>query len=67
MTDGRKRFQEFSEVWDDGGYLGLLKHDLRNPDGIGIAGFSPGEISAVLFKPMKQSLLDSFYPEDGDH
>jgi hypothetical protein len=63
----RKGLQKSLVIRDNRGHLGLLEHALRNPDSIGITGFSPGEISAVLFKPMKQKVLDSFYPEDGDH
>jgi hypothetical protein len=63
----RKGLQKFLVIGDSRCDLGLLEHDLRNPDGIGIMCFSPGEISTVLYKPMKQRLLDSFYPEGGDH
>ena len=32
---------------------GLLKDDFAQPDGIGIPGFAPRQISAVLTKPME--------------
>jgi hypothetical protein len=67
MADGWKRFQELLVVRNDSGHLGLLEHDLRDPDGIGITGSSPGEVSAVLLKPIKQTPLDSLYSEDGYH
>jgi len=54
----REGLQKSLVIGDNRCHLGLLEHDLRNPDGIGIAGFSPGEISAVLFKPMKQTPLN---------
>jgi hypothetical protein len=54
----REGLQKSLVIGDNRRYLGLLEHDLGNPDGIGIMGFSPGEISAVLFKPMKQTLLN---------
>jgi hypothetical protein len=58
MAEGRKGFQKLLIVRDDGGHLGLLEHDLRNPDGIGVPGFSPGEIPGVLLKPLKEFGLD---------
>jgi hypothetical protein len=47
-------------IGDDRGDLGLLEHDLRNPDGIGISCSSPGKISFILLKPSKQFGLDFF-------
>jgi hypothetical protein len=54
----REGLQKSFVIGDNRCYFGLLEHDLGNPDGIGITGFSPGEISAVLLKPMKQTLLN---------
>jgi hypothetical protein len=67
MTNGRKRFQEFFEVWDDGCHLGLLKHDLGNPDDIRIVGFSPGEIPALLLVPAEEILLNPLFAGYGQH
>ena len=38
--------------------LGLLEHDLRNPDGVGIEGAPPWKVSGVLAKPSNQQLRD---------
>jgi hypothetical protein len=35
----------------DGGDLRLLKHELRDEDGIGIAGVTPGKIAAIQTVP----------------
>jgi len=34
---------------------GLLEHDFRNPDFVGIMGFSPGELPVVILIPEKKS------------
>ena len=36
---------------EDGRDAGLLEHDLREPDGIGIAGSTPGQIALVAVIP----------------
>jgi hypothetical protein len=36
----------------------LLKHDLRHPDGIRVAGMPPREVTAFTFVPVQQSLAD---------
>jgi hypothetical protein len=54
----RKGLQESLVIGDNRRHLGLLEHDLRNPDGIGITGFSPGEISAIFLKPSEQFRLN---------
>ena len=61
MTEGWKRFKKFLVVGDHRGHLGLLKHDLRNPDGIGISGFSPGEVSFILLEPSKEVGLNCLF------
>ncbi len=58
MSDGWKGFEKSLVIRNDGGHLGLLEHDLRNPDGIGVFGFPPGEVPGVFFKPPKQAGLD---------
>jgi hypothetical protein len=64
MADCRKRFKKSSVIRDDGGHLGLLEHDLRNPDGIGVSGFPPGKIPGVLLKPSKKVGLEFFFIEE---
>ena len=49
--------QKVGESWDCGLYLGLLKHDLGNPDGIGVARSSPGQVAGVLAVERKQRAL----------
>jgi hypothetical protein len=56
--DRRKGLQKSLVIGDNRCHLGLLEHDLRNPDGIRITGFSPGEISAFFLKPSEQFRLD---------
>ncbi len=46
LPDCGKGTQETLEVWDDGGDLGLLQHDLADPDGIGIARGAQGRSRA---------------------
>ena len=41
-------------IGDDGLDLGLLEHDFRDPDGVGIAGAAPGQIAGVERKPVEQ-------------
>ena len=36
---------------EDGGDAGLLQHDFGDPDGVGIAGATPGEIAFVEVEP----------------
>jgi len=38
-------------IWEDGGDLRLLEHELGDQDGIGIAGAAPGKIAAVSAVP----------------
>jgi len=41
----------FIIIRDDGRDLGLLEHELRDEDGVGIAGAAPGKIAAVATVP----------------
>ena len=41
----------FMIVRDDGGDLGLLEHELRDEDRVGIGGSAPGEIAGVFAIP----------------
>lgn len=38
----------------DGGHAGLLEHDLRDPDGVGIAGAAPGQVAGVVAEPTQE-------------
>src|SRR5690554_3920669 len=51
----RKTGHEGFEVGDNGGYLGLLKHDLRDPYPVGIAVMVPRQVvPAVLVVPCQK-------------
>jgi hypothetical protein len=39
---------------DDGGDLGLLKHDLAHPDGVGVFGAPPGKVALAMVEPVEQ-------------
>jgi len=40
------------EIGDDGGDLGLLQHDFRQPDAVGVARALPGQgMAAVVLLP----------------
>ena len=41
-------------VRQDGVYLGLLKHDFGDPDGVGIASATPRKIAGVVWVPLEQ-------------
>ncbi len=58
IVDRWEGLQELFVIRDDGCHLGLLEHDLRDPDCIGIPGFSPGKVSAVLMKPLEEAGLN---------
>ena len=47
--------------------LSLLKHDLRDPNAIGIPGFSPGEISSLSPEPLNEPVLDVAYIRNSFH
>lgn len=46
--DGGQVLHPMFPVGDDGFDLGLLEHDFRNPDGVGIAGAAPWEVASAL-------------------
>jgi len=50
-ANGGKSGEETLVVGEDGGDAGLLEHDFRNPDAIGIAGGPPGERALVGMEP----------------
>ena len=56
--DSWKSAEERLKVAQNGGDLGLLKHHLADPNGIGIAIVPPGQIPMVLVKPRKKPLLN---------
>ena len=49
---GRKRREKAVEIGYDGRDLRLLKHDLADPDGIGIASVPPGKVALMAGKPV---------------
>jgi hypothetical protein len=49
-----KSAEPFIIIRDHGGHLSLLKHELGNKNGIGIAGFAPWKITAVAAKPAEK-------------
>ena len=51
--DVGEAFQEPAVVGPDRGHLGLLEHDLRDPDGIGVAQAPPGQGAALLPVPVQ--------------
>jgi hypothetical protein len=54
MFHGGQTFQEPGIIPLDGFYPGLLKHDLGQPNTVGIPVFSPGQIPSVIPIPGKQ-------------
>ena len=50
--------QETLVVRDYRRYAGLLEHDLGNPDPVGIAGPSPGQVALVFVIPGEQATPD---------
>jgi hypothetical protein len=46
-------------VGEDGFDLGLLQHDLGNPDGVRVFGPPPREVPGVRIKPCQQRFNDS--------
>jgi hypothetical protein len=46
-----KPAQPFIIVRDDGSDLGLLEHELRDEDRVGISGSAPGKIAGVFAIP----------------
>src|SRR5207253_1535219 len=53
----RKGLEKAVEVGNHRCYLGLLQHDLADPDAIGIAIAAPGKIAARMFKPTEERAL----------
>ena len=46
--------EPFIIMRDHGGDLGLLEHELRDKNGVGIVGLTPGKIAAVAPKPTEK-------------
>src|SRR5256885_2849722 len=46
--------EPFIIIWNDGGDLGLLKHELGDEDRVRIGGAAPGKIAAVFAIPGKE-------------
>ena len=47
-ADRRKARHEAVKVAHHGGHLGLLQHDLRGPDAVGVCGVLPGQVVAAM-------------------
>ena len=45
-------------IWDDGIDLGLLQHDLRQPDAVGIAVAAPGSVGSIVLIPGEQLIAE---------
>jgi hypothetical protein len=54
-------------IRDDGGYLGLLQHELRDEDGVGIGGAAPGKIAGVFAVPGEQRSAERRIRFDGEN
>jgi hypothetical protein len=52
--DGGEGGEEVEVFGEDGGDAGLLEHDLRDPDGVGVAGVAPGEVAPIGTEPGEQ-------------
>ena len=53
--DVREAFHERFEVGDNGGYLGLLQHDFRDPHPVGVPVVMPRQVMpAVAVVPLQQ-------------
>ncbi len=59
VFDAGESTEEDSVVLEDGGDAGLLKHDFREPDGVGIAGSAPGKVALVGVVPGEQGALEA--------
>ena len=46
--EGRKTLEKARVIADHRGHLGLLEHDLRQPDAVRIAGVLPGQVVAAV-------------------
>ena len=49
--DGGEVLHPAFPIWNDGFDLGLLEHNLRNPDGVRIVGPTPREVAGVFREP----------------
>lgn len=58
----REAFQEAEVVGDHRLHLGLLQHDLREPDPVGIPGPAPGQVPAVRPVPAQEPVLEDAAP-----
>jgi len=45
-------------IWDNGGNLSLLEHELRNEDGVGIASLAPGQGAAMAAIPTQKRAME---------
>ena len=54
VLDGRKAEQEFAIVLGYCSHTSLLQHDFREPDAIGIAIFSPRQVTPAALVPVEK-------------
>ena len=54
MDDGWESVEESLVVTEDRSDGRLLKHDLRDPNAVGVSRFSPWKIASVLSVPREQ-------------
>jgi len=52
---GGKFLEKAMVIGDYGSYLRLLKHDLRDPDGVRVTGPAPGKLPAMTTIPAEDS------------
>ena len=65
--DRWKGLQESLVVGYDRIDLSLLKHDLRDPDAVGVPVYSPREISPMFLEPLEEPVLNVAYIRIGFH
>ena len=58
VGEGGKGRQEALEIGDDGRDLRLLKHDLADPDAIGVAISTPGKVPLMCVEPGEEVASD---------
>lgn len=46
-------------IWDNGSHPSLMKHELGDEDGVGVARVTPGKIAAVLAMPAQKGATES--------
>lgn len=59
MVNGGKRPQKIAIKGENGGHLGLLKHDFGYPDGVRIARLSPGKGASYPPEPAEKCAVEA--------